>query len=294
MNYPKGYLVAIGGAEDKGPDINEDQQKEEDTNNLNFYHLGILNNIAELVKHSDKPVIEIVTTASSIPDDMYSTYKRSFKKLGCHTVNHLNITSREQADSKAIVQRVEKCHCLLFTGGDQLRLCSLLGGTSMLQTLKNRYQNEKIEIAGTSAGAAAMSNTMISGGSAAKAYLKGEVELSIGFGFLNDVIVDTHFDKRGRFGRLAQAIAAQPGAVGLGLGEDTGVIVEKGYKFKAIGSSSVVIIDGSKVDYTNIANIKEGMPISISNLVVNIMAHSDVYEITNRVFKPVPFNPQEK
>jgi len=294
MNYPKGYLVAIGGAEDKGPGVDEEDQKEVNKNDLSFYHLGILKSIVELVKQIDAPVIEIVTTASSLPEDLYSIYKHSFKKLGCHTINHLDITSREEADSKKTIQRVEKCNCLLFTGGDQLRLCSILGGTAMLNLLKNRYQNDKIVIAGTSAGAAAMSNTMISGGNSERAYMKGEVKLSIGFGLLNNVIIDTHFDKRGRFGRLAQAIAAQPGAIGLGLGEDTGVIIEKGKMFKAIGSSSVVVVEGSNVSFTNIADIKDGMPISVGNLIVNIMAHSDTYDLVSRQFKAVKFKPHEK
>ncbi|RYZ57536.1 MAG: cyanophycinase [Chitinophagaceae bacterium] len=153
--------------------------------------------------------------------------------------------------------------------------------------LRERYETEHFVIAGTSAGAAAMSNTMICGGDETKAYLKGKVELSIGFGFLREVIIDTHFDARGRFGRLVQAIAAQPGAVGIGLDEDTGVIIEKGTKMSAIGSSSVVVIDGTSISHNNIADIRNGMPISVANLVVHMMTHSDVFDINSRVFTGV-------
>jgi cyanophycinase len=156
-----------------------------------------------------------------------------------------------------------------------------------MDILRERYETENFVIAGTSAGAAAMSNTMICGGDETKAYLKGKVDLSIGFGFLREAIIDTHFDARGRFGRLVQAIAAQPGAVGIGLDEDTGVVIEKGTKMRAIGSSSVVIVDGTSIVHNNIADIRGGMPISVANLVVHIMTHSDVFDIHTREFTAV-------
>jgi cyanophycinase len=142
-------------------------------------------------------------------------------------------------------------------------------------------------IAGTSAGAAAMSNTMICGGDENKAYMKGEVELNIGFGFLQNVIIDTHFDARGRFGRLVQAIATQPGAIGIGLDEDTGIIIEKGQRIRAIGSNSVVIVEGSHINFNNIASIKSGMPLSVSKLSVHVLSQSDLFDLNTRAFTPV-------
>jgi cyanophycinase len=182
----------------------------------------------------------------------------------------------------------------MFSGGDQLKLCSVLGGTSFLTRLKERYNDEHFLIAGTSAGAAAMSATMICGGPEDKAYLKGEVDLSIGFGLMQNVIIDTHFDARGRFGRLAQAISTQPGEIGIGLDEDTGIIVEKGHRLKAIGSSSVVIIDGSNIRHNNIADIKSGMPISVANLKVHILSNSDVYDIETHEFVSVKFKAHQR
>ena len=279
MQHPKGVLIAVGGAEDKGSEVEKERQ-----NSLDFFKEGILNQIVGLCGKKEDPKIEVVTTASSIPDEVAQVYKKAFRKLGCVEIGHLKITNREEADSKKILERLEKCNGILFSGGDQLRLCSILGGTDFMDILRERYESEHFVIAGTSAGAAAMSNTMICGGDETKAYLKGKVELGIGFGFLQEVILDTHFDARGRFGRLVQAIAAQPGAVGIGLDEDTGVIIEKGSKLKAIGSSSVVIVDGTSISHNNIADIKSGMPISVANLKVHIMTRSDIFDINSREF----------
>lgn len=282
MQFPKGVLIAVGGAEDKGSEEEKERQ-----NSLDFFKEGILNQIVHLCSKKSEPKIEVVTAASSIPDEVAQIYKKAFRKLGCIEIGHLKMAKREDADSKKVLERLEKCNGILFSGGDQLRLCSMLGGTEFMDILKERYEKEHFIIAGTSAGAAAMSNTMICGGDETKAYLKGKVELGFGLGFLQEVIIDTHFDARGRFGRLVQAIAAQPGAVGIGLDEDTGVIIEKGTRLKAIGSSSVVIVDGTSISHNNIADIRSGMPISVADLKVHIMTHSDVFDINSREFTGV-------
>ena len=281
MQSPKGYLVAVGGAEDKGVD-----QGARSAKSVDFFKEGILRNIAELASNKSKPHIEVVTTASSIPDEVAQQYKKAFMQLDGIECGHMKITTREEAENKKMIDRLKKCTCILLSGGSQLKLCSILGGTTFLSAMRERYINEHFVIAGTSAGAAAMSNTMISGGEEAKAYLKGKVDLSLGLGFLQEVIIDSHFDARGRFGRLVQAIAAQPGAVGIGLDEDTGVIVEKGNKLKAIGASSVVIVDGSGITYNNIVDIKDGTPLSVANLQINVLRSGDVFEINNRQFIP--------
>ncbi|HSB92415.1 MAG TPA: cyanophycinase [Flavitalea sp.] len=281
MQNPKGFLVAVGGAEDKGVDQNLRSAK-----SVDFFKEGILRNIAELASKKSDPKIELVTTASSIPDEVAQQYKKAFAQLDGIECGHMKIRTREEAENKKMLDRLEKCNCILLSGGSQLKLCSILGGTTFLSVMRERYTDEHFVIAGTSAGAAAMSNTMISGGEESKAYLKGKVDLSLGLGFLQEVIIDSHFDARGRFGRLVQAIAAQPGAVGIGLDEDTGVIVEKGNKLKAIGASSVVIVDGSSISYNNIVDIKDGTPLSVANLQVNILRSGDVFEISNRQFIP--------
>ncbi len=284
MNQYRGFLVSIGGAEDKGNEQSEDKE-----NSLEFLKNGILKDVVELM-HGNEPTIEVITTATAYPEDSYNNYKNAFEQLGCMQVGHLNLRSREAANSEEIIERIRKCNGVMFSGGDQARLSAVLGGTDLCRILKERYWKEHFVIAGTSAGAAAMSAAMMNGGSTEKANLKGEIELSIGFGFISDVIIDTHFDARGRFARLVQAVAAQPGLLGIGLGEDTGVIVEGGTLLRAVGSSSVTIIDGTKAQYNNIADIKTGAPVSIGMLGVYQMAHSDKFDLEKREFIPVKFS----
>ena len=280
MTYPLGHLVAVGGAEDKGTDLEKGILQR---NRLNFFELGILKNIVSLIG-ANGPHVEVITTASSIPDEVAENYKDAFEKLGCMNVGHMRIRNREDASLPEYIERLNACNCIMFSGGNQLRLSSIFGGTHFLDVLKHRYQDGDFLIAGTSAGAMAMSNTMIYEGNAATANLKGEVKMTTGLGLLQNVIIDTHFDKRGRFNRLAQAVAAQPGAIGIGLGEDTGVIVSQGHELRAIGSGSVVIIDGKNIEYNNIADIDFGKPISVENIIVHIMSKGDTYDLETRQF----------
>lgn len=281
MAYPLGHLVAVGGAEDKGTDLEKGIVQR---NRLNFFELGILKNIVSLIGLED-PRVEVVTTASSIPDEVAENYRDAFQKLGCTNVGHLRIRNREDAALPENLERLRACNCIMLSGGNQLRLSSNFGGTEFLDILKERYTAGNLLIAGTSAGAMAMSNTMIYEGNAAIAHLKGEVKITTGLGLIQNVIIDTHFDKRGRFNRLAQAVAAQPGAIGIGLGEDTGVIVSEGHRLKAIGSGSVIIIDGKNIEYNNIADISFGKPISVENIIVHIMSGGDTYNLQTRCFE---------
>ncbi len=280
MTYPLGHLVAVGGAEDKGTDLEKGILQR---NRLNFFELGILKTIVSLIG-ADGPSVEVITTASSIPDEVAQNYMDAFKKLGCLNVGHMRIRNREDASLPEYTERLKACNCIMFSGGNQLRLSSIFGGTTFLDVLKQRYEEGNFLIAGTSAGAMAMSNTMIYEGNAALAHLKGEVKITTGLGLIQNVIIDTHFDQRGRFNRLAQAVAAQPGAIGIGLGEDTGMIVTEGRELKAIGSGSVVIIDGRKIEHNNIADIEFGMPISVENIIVHIMSKGDMYNLETRKF----------
>lgn len=279
MSYPKGLLVAIGGAEQR-----DRKEGEEKKNGLNFLHEGILKTLVDLACKKEPGKIEVVTTASEQSEELAKTYKKAFRQLGCNEVGHLDITTREEAEDPKVLERLQQCNCVMFSGGDQTRLCSILGGTPFIQLLTEKYHNEYFVVAGTSAGAVAMSNTIITGGDAAEAYLKGTVELSIGFGFLPNVIIDTHFDERGRLGRLIQAIAVQPGIIAIGLSEDTGMVVEKGNKLKAIGSSSVVIVDGSSIEDNNLSQIDDCAPLSLSNIRLHVLSHDDIYELHSRKF----------
>lgn len=280
MLVPKGKLIAVGGAEDKGIDL---ETGELYRNNLNFFELGILRRI---VKESGGPTdrIEVITTASMIPHEVGNNYLNAFGKIGCTNIGVLHIRNREDAINKDYIERLKQADCIMFSGGNQLRLSSVFGGTDFLQILHNRYQDENFVIAGTSAGAMAMSNTMIYEGNATRAHLKGEVKMTTGLGFMDDVIIDSHFEKRGRFGRLAQAVASNPSCLGIGLGEDTGMLVTGGNQVEAIGSGMVMIIDGHEIRHSNIADIPEGNPISVEKLIVHLCAKGNGFYLKERKF----------
>jgi len=282
MEQPKGILIPVGGAEDKGTDLELGIIQR---NNLNFFELGILKTIADQVGNKDAR-IEVVTTASSIPDEVGENYLSAFSKIGILNVGHIKVRNREDAINEEYLERVRTCKAIMFSGGNQLRLTTIFGGTAFLDILLDRYMNEEnFVIAGTSAGAMAMSNTMIYQGNATNAHLKGEVKMTTGLAFMKDVIIDSHFNKRGRFPRLAQAVAANPTAIGIGLGEDTGVIVRDGHVLEAIGSGSVIIIDGKNIRHNNIADIEEGSPVSVEGLLVHILEKGNQYNARTRKFE---------
>ncbi len=280
MIQPLGKLIAIGGAEDKGTDL---EKGEIIRSNLNFFALGILKRIVEEVGGVEKR-IEVVTTASMIPYEVGENYLDAFGKMGCTNIGLMHIRNREDAIREDYLERINSCNGVMFSGGNQLRLTSIFGGTDFLKTIIHRYIHESFVIAGTSAGAMAMSNTMIYEGSATKAHLKGEVKLTTGLAFMNNVIFDSHFEKRGRFGRLAQAVATNPSCIGIGLGEDTGMIITVGNKMEVIGSGLVIIIDGHELRHCNIADIPEGNPISVENLKVHFCENGNGYLVNERKF----------
>ena len=281
MQFAKGKLIAIGGAEDKGTDL---EKGEIQRNNLNFFELGILGRIVQEAGGA-MARIEVVTTASMIPYEVGDNYMDAFGKIGCTNVGVMHIRNRADVLNTGYLQRIKECDAVLFSGGNQLRLSSIFGGTEFLSILMDRLANDSnFVIAGTSAGAMAMSTTMIYEGNATRAHLKGEVKMTSGLGFMDDVIFDSHFEKRGRFGRLAQAVAANPSSIGVGLGEDTGMVITEGNKMEAIGSGLVIIVDGHEIEHCNIADIPDGNPISIQNLKVHFCEHGNAYLVDERKF----------
>lgn len=282
MSNPKGKLIAIGGAEHKGAELEIDGFH---LNNLNFFELGILRRVVEEAGGINSR-IEVITTASMIPYEVGENYLDAFGKIGCTNIGLMHIRTRQDAMNTEYIDRIRDCDAVMFSGGNQLRLSATDGGTEFLSILKKRYNEENFVIAGTSAGAMAMSNTMIYEGNAARAHLKGEVKITTGLGFVNNVIIDSHFEKRGRFGRLAQAVAANPGCIGIGLGEDTGMLITEGNKMEAIGSGLVVIVDGHDILHSNIADIPDGNPISLENLKVHFCEKGNGYLIRERNFLP--------
>lgn len=282
MQFAKGKLIAIGGAEDKGTDL---EKGEIHRSNLNFFELGILRRIVEESADQALSRIEVITTASMIPYEVGDNYLNAFGKIGCTNIGVMHIRNRADALLDEYLERLRTCDAIMFSGGNQLRLSSTFGGTRFLEIILKRYNNEAaFLVAGTSAGAMAMSNTMIYEGNATRAHLKGEVKITTGLGFMDDVIFDSHFEKRGRFGRLAQAVATNPSCIGIGLGEDTGMLITGGNKMEAIGSGCVIIIDGHEVVHLNIADIPDGSPFSVENLKVHFCEKGNGYLLNERKF----------
>lgn len=278
---PIGKLIIIGGAVDTGS-FTEKNFTEEIEQNLNFFEKGILKRILTESAEGKKSRIEIITTASQIPEAVGEEYVKAFSYLGAENCGVMNISTREAANDAENIARLTSADVLMFTGGDQLRLSSILGGTEFHLLMLKKYRESNFLIAGTSAGAAAASNNMIYQGSSSEALLKGEVKITGGLGLINDVIIDTHFVHRGRIGRLFQAVVSNPMILGVGLGEDTGLLIQNGTEMEAIGSGLVILVDGRSIKDTNITDVAMGTPISIENLVVHVMAMNDHFNLNSR------------
>jgi cyanophycinase len=277
----KGKLIIIGGAVDKGS-FTETDFDSNVANNLNFFETGILKRILNEAKHKENSRIEIITTASIIPAIIGPEYVKALRYLGAENVDVLNIIKREQASDPEILARLKAADVVMFTGGDQLRLSSILGGTVFHDIILDKYHNEDFIYAGTSAGAAAASNTMIYQGSSSEALLKGEVKITSGLGLIDGVIIDTHFVQRGRIGRLFQAVVGNPRVLGIGLGEDTGLLITNNKEMEAIGSGLVILVDGLEIKDTNLTQVQLGQPISISHLVTHVMSMYDTFNLKTR------------
>lgn len=274
----QGKLIIIGGAVDKGS-FTETNLDRDAPKNLNFFEEGILKRIINESKHKELSRIEVVTTASKIPLEIGPEYVKALGYLNAHNTDVLNIEKREQASDPEILERLRAADVVMFTGGDQLRLTSILGGTLFHDILLDKYKNDNFIYAGTSAGAAAASNNMIYQGSSSEALLKGEVKITSGLGLIDDVIIDTHFVQRGRIGRLFQAVVGNPKVLGIGLGEDTGLLITNGRQMEAIGSGLVILVDGREIKDTNLTQIEMGQPISISHLVTHVLSKYDTFDL---------------
>jgi len=279
MSNPKGKLIIIGGSVDRGSftESTTDLQGK-----LKFFEKGILKRITIESAKKNLSRIEIITTASTIPEEVGIEYIKAFAQLDVLNVGVLGIKTREDANSNANLERLKNADVVVFTGGDQLRLTSIFGGTAFHHLLCNKYELENFIISGTSAGAAASSNNMIYQGSSHEALLKGEVKITGGLGFINNVIIDTHFVQRGRIGRLLYACASNPMNLGIGLGEDTGLLITKGNNMEAIGSGLVMLVDATHMRDTNITDVEIGTPISIENIMVHVMTFGDLFDLKER------------
>ena len=259
-----GYLVAIGGAEDKETD------------------LEVLSRVFELAPAGETEVC-IIATASGIPDEVLPVYADVFTRLGATQVHSLPVQERAEAAEEANIEAVRRSGIVFLTGGDQLRLTNILGGSALLKAIREHYADGGV-IAGTSAGAVAQSTTMIYNGGAADALRKGAVKMSSGLGFVEGLIIDSHFLERGRFTRLMEVGATNPEHLGIGLGEDAGVIVHRNRVLEAIGSGHVIVVDSRDLASSNVTELSIGEPVAIENVIMHALISGHGFDIDARKY----------
>ena len=257
----RGALIAIGGAEDKTNEI------------------GILRHVLALSGKAD-PVVGVITTASSIPDDVFAAYDAAFRTIGAADVLDIRVRDRRGAAAPDVIEMIERVDVLFISGGDQMRLTHVLGGSKTLDTIRKRHESGMV-IAGTSAGAACQSSTMVYGGAADDSLRKGAVRMTAGFGFIEDVIIDTHFLERGRFSRLMEVGATNPEYLGVGLGEDAAAQFD-GDLIRVFGPGHVILVDSSEISGSNVYDLAEGEAVAVFGVKMHALVDGYGYSLTER------------
>ena len=270
----RGTLIPIGGNEDKGHHNHKRFR-------LEYISQGILARVLAESGGKDSKIL-VITTASSIPKEVGDMYIKAFEKLGCEQVEPLYIDSKAEADSEENLKKARSVDCILFSGGNQSKITTRIKNTEFHRILLERYKNEEFVVAGTSAGAMCMSAEMISGGSSKESFIKASTKMRKGMSFLPEIIFDSHFIQRGRFGRLSEAVARFPDLVGIGLAEDTGLVIEHGNRCEVIGSGMVIVFDPGELTHNNYKNLQDGTPLTMRKLVTHILSRGDRYMIANR------------
>jgi len=247
-------------------------------NNKNFLPLGVLERFCRELK-GENPLVVILPIASSEPEETAKTYLEAFEKLGLTNLKVIDARTRADVDRPKHLEIIAQAKGVMITGGDQLRLTTILGGTRFMELLKECYTHEEIIIAGTSAGAAALSTPMIYSGKSEGGFLKGDVYITTGLEFMRDVAIDTHFIARGRLYRMAQAIATNPQCIGIGLEEDTAILFSEGKNMEVVGSGLITVVNGRQMEETNIHAVDPGTPITIRNLQLDLLGNRDQYTL---------------
>ena len=255
----KGTLIIIGGKEDKSGDMH------------------ILTEFAQLI---GKKKMVIVTIASAMPNDIWDDYKKIFFSMGLKNLAHFSVEQHEEAKQPHQLKIFENTHAVFFTGGDQLKITTKIGGTPVFDRILEIFKQGGI-IAGTSAGAASMGKNMLIGGESSESHKVGNWKMAPGLGFIEDIIIDQHFAQRGRIGRLLGAVALNPGILGIGIDEDTAIVISNN-DFKVIGTNAVYIIDGRDVSTTNISEAAAENTMSMHDVRLHILAHGEKFNLKNR------------
>lgn len=256
-----GILIIIGGAEDKDGDS------------------VILKQARQLLGPQDR--LTILTTATEQPEQAGAMYVDAFHRLGMDNVAALNINTRRDANDDAMCDALRASRCVFMTGGDQLRITSILGGTRASEELQNLYAGGGV-IMGTSAGASVMSSTMVVQGEDNEPARKCTLKMAPGLGLLENAIIDQHFGQRGRFGRLLCGVAENPGILGIGIDEDTAITVFPDEHFEVIGSNAVTVIDGNSIQSSNVSELKPNELLAIVGVTVHALPAGYGFDMSKR------------
>jgi cyanophycinase len=265
-------LLAIGG--------NEDRENE----------CEILKRFVEMAG-GEKSEILLMTIATKEVEETVKEYRKVFRRLGVRHLKVFDISMREDTASKRGLNLIESATGIFFSGGDQLDITSLLGGTKMLESLRDRHCEGCI-VAGTSAGAAMMSSSMLISGKPEESPRFGNVEIGPGLDFVKAAIIDTHFSQRGRCGRLMTAVAHYPQDIGIGIDEDTAILVT-GTEFRVLGSGSVIIVDGGPMTHTNLNDLEEhGELLQLHDLALHVLPAGARFDLKKQ--RPVADRPKRR
>lgn len=264
-----GHLLIIGGAEDK------------------YNERRILRKFLQIAGDGEAKVL-IIPVASDFPEFAADVYVQAFRKLGVAQPRVLRATSRQEvidADTDALLDGITG---IFISGGDQMRLTSILGGTKFAQRIRRLVTETDVVLAGTSAGAAAMSTSMIVRGEALSHPQKNSVRISPGMGFLKNIIIDQHFTERGRISRLITAVSYNPYNLGIGIDENTAIILDKDGNLEVFGQGTVTIVDGSQISYNEIAEVGEEDPFSVCGVQIHMLRDGLIYDYFAREMVPPP------
>ena len=261
----RGAIFPIGGAEEKLGDT------------------AVLRRFVALAG-GDTARIAIIPTASQL-DDTGERYETLFRDLGAGRARALDIDSRDDGERSSLLDKLERATAIFLTGGNQLRLATILGGTPVAQAIR-RLNAAGVPVAGTSAGAAFLSQHMIAGGDEGGIPTAGGVTLAPGLGLTNRVVIDQHFRQRGRLGRLLAALSYNPFAIGLGLDEDTAAVIGPTNVIEVVGSGAVTILDPGDLEYSSMADAERSDPVTMIGLRLHVLASGATFDLERR--KAVP------
>src|SRR5688572_12020779 len=264
-----GHLLVIGGAEDK------------------YNERRILRKFLSLAG-DEKAEVLIVPVASDFPEFAADVYTQAFRNLGVANPRVLRATSRQDVVQADVSKLLDGVTGVFITGGDQMRLVSLLGGTQLADTLRHMVRDTNIVLAGTSAGAAGMSTSMIVRGESTPHPHKNSVRLSPGLGFLRNLIIDQHFTERGRISRLITAVSFNPYNLGIGIDENTAIILNKEGVLEVYGQGSITIVDGSQITYNEIAEVADNQEFSVCGVQLHVLRDGLIYDFLNRHPMQIP------